>query len=200
MRCARRVVAGVLCFGGALASPAEVRVTHERIAPEAAEAAFEPKTIPRPALNDAAAEATFRVLQGNPDPNGGEVAVLRDGRVPDDEDAPRRNFFFRAGSGGGRLLVDLHEVRSVARVSSYSWHGGERGPQVYDLYGASGSAAGFRLEAGDSPDPTTVGWTRLGLGGHPPAGGREPRRPVRSERHGRGSGLRPGPGSGICSS
>ncbi len=143
----------------------------ERLAPEDAGAGFELTTLPRPALNDAATEAVFRVVQGSRDPNGGDVAVLNDGRLPIDEDAPAQNFFFRAGGGGGRLLVDLRQARSLSRVSTYSWHAGERGPQVYDLYAAMGEEPGFSLEIGELPDPAAAGWTRLArVDTHPPEG------------------------------
>jgi hypothetical protein len=173
-RCFSGFLTVLLGFSGVASSGAEVRVVQERLAPEEAGSGFELKTVPRPALNDLAAGATFRVLQGNGDPNGGDVAVLHDGRVPGHEDAPAQNFFFRAGGGGGRLLVDLHDVRPVARVSTYSWHAGERGPQVYDLYAADGTEVGFSLEIGEVPDPTTSGWIRLATVDTQPPDGENP--------------------------
>lgn len=140
---------------------AAVQANHERVEAEDASAAFELQRIPRPAVNDAAAKAGFRLIQGARDPNAGDLSVLHDGQVPGDADAPAANFFLRAGGGGGRLLVDLHSVLRVAQVNTYSWHAGERGPQVYTLFGASGAEPGFSAEVGETPDPTASGWTRL---------------------------------------
>jgi len=144
-----------------LGAGAGIQVTHERVRSDEATAGYEFRTVPRPMVNDAAAGAVFRVIQGTPDANGAGVDVLKDGQVAPDEDSPSRSFFFRAGSGGGRLLVDLQEVLEITQVNSFSWHAGERGPQVYTLYGASGGEPGFSLEVGEAADPTSAGWTRL---------------------------------------
>ena len=44
--------------------------------------------------------------------------MLHDGRLPGGEDQPRQNFFFRAGSRGGRLRVDLGSVRSLKQINT----------------------------------------------------------------------------------
>ena len=114
---------------------------------------------PPPALNDAATTVEFLVVDGVPDPNGGGVAVLHDGRVPTGEDRPRENFFFGPGQPGGRLRIDLGRLIAVKQVNTYSWHAGERGPQVYRLYGADGGAVGFEARPGKDVDPVAHGWT-----------------------------------------
>ena len=98
------------------------------------------------------------VVAGRSDRNGGDVDKLHDGRVPRGEDQPSREFFFAAGSEGGRLLVDLGEATEIQRVNTYSWHSGTRGPQVYTLYASDGNAAGFdaRAEA-RKPTPRAAG-------------------------------------------
>lgn len=117
--------------------------------------------IPAPANNDAATSAQFQVVDGQRDPNGGDLAVLHDGRVPGSEDQPAQNYFFRAGTAGGRIRIDLGRVISIKQVSSYSWHGGPRGPQVYTLYAADGTAEGFHGEPKTGTDPAKSGWKQI---------------------------------------
>ena len=136
-------------------SNAEVRVAVEQRA-EGAEFKF--KSIPAPANNDAATQARFTLLDGERDPNGGELDVLHDGRIPAEEDQPAHNFFFRAGTDGGRVRIDLGSVISVKQVNTYSWHPGARAPQVYKLYGADGAAEGFNAAPRKETSPPSCGW------------------------------------------
>jgi hypothetical protein len=123
-----------------------------------ASSGFAFKAVPAPANNDAATSAQFTLVDGVRDTNGGDLAVLHDGRVPSGEDEPSANFFFRAGTDGGRIQIDLGSVISVQQVGSYSWHAGPRAPQVYELYAADGTAAGFKPEPKKGTDPATCGW------------------------------------------
>ncbi len=95
------------------------------------------------------------------DPNAGGVNVLHDGQLPADADQPERNFFFAQGSNGGRLLVDLGEATNLKQVNTYSWHPGTRGPQVYRLFAADGSAKDFSARPGKGTDPEKTGWTLI---------------------------------------
>lgn len=124
----------------------------------AAGSGFTFPSISAPADNDAATGAQFAIVDGARDPNGGDHAVLHDGRVPSGPDQPSANFFFRQADDGGRLRIDLGSVISVKQVGSYSWHAGPRGPQVYKLYAADGTAFGFKPEPKKGTDPTAVGW------------------------------------------
>jgi hypothetical protein len=117
-----------------------------------------PVPVPVPAANDAATAAQFALVDGARDPGGGDLAVLHDSRVPSDEDRPEDNFFFAAGTAGGRIRIDLGSVIAVQQVGSYSWHAGTRGPQVYKLYAADGAAAGFNTAPRQGTDPATCGW------------------------------------------
>jgi hypothetical protein len=54
--------------------------------------------------------------------------------VPSNDDAPRENFFFAAGSNGGLVHVDLKKSVDLKRITTYSRHFQNRGPQVFDLY------------------------------------------------------------------
>lgn len=139
-------------------SVAEVRVA---VARNAGGSGFAFESVPAPAVDDAAAGAGFAKVDGVPDRNGGDLAVLHDGRVPAGEDEPRKNFFFAAGTDGGRIRIDLGEVLPVKRVGSYSWHVSTRAPQVYILYAADGTAAGFDAEPKKGVDPVSCGWRRV---------------------------------------
>lgn len=124
---ARSLVAALFCAVTALAAPQVVSERNELTGD------FHFKNVPSPARNDAATTAEFSIVEGRRDGNGGELAVLHDGKLPRSEDAPRENFFFAAGTAGGKLRVDLGRALEIKQVNTFSWHGGERGPQVYTL-------------------------------------------------------------------
>lgn len=119
---------------------------------------FQFDAVPLPANNDAATGARFTLVDGAADKAGGSTAALQDGRVPSDGDQPAKNFFFQAGSEGGRLLIDLGRLVSVKEVNTYSWHTGPRGPQVYTLYASDGKGDEAPKRGAD---PTACGWRRL---------------------------------------
>jgi hypothetical protein len=139
----------------------EIKIAAERLGTAEAGPGFRFKQVPPPAKNDAAAKATLTLVEGRRDANGGPVLVLQDGTVPADEDAPADNFFFRAGSDGGRVLVDLGGALEIRQVNTYSWHPGTRGPQVYQLYAGDGTADGFNPQPKRGTDPESCGWQRL---------------------------------------
>jgi hypothetical protein len=145
------LAAGPISFG-------QITTAVERVEREGAEAGFRFKNIPRPSRNDAATQATFTLVDGTRDANGGSLEVLHDGKLPVEEDQPSANFFFRAGTDGGRVLVDLGRVVEVRQVNTYSWHADTRAPQVYDLYGSEGSGAGFNAQPKRGTDPAGCGW------------------------------------------
>src|SRR5439155_26122879 len=64
---------------------------------------FEFPGLPAPSRNDAATDATFTLIDGDIDRNGGALGKLHDGALPGDEDEPANNFFLRGA--GARLLV-----------------------------------------------------------------------------------------------
>ena len=122
------------------------------------DAAFKVGDIPAVATNDAGTKAFFKVIAGKADEACGVLDVIHDGKSPADEDDPEHNFFFAIGEKGGRLTADLGSAISVKNVASYSWHRGPRAPQIYTLYGADGTAAGFNPEPAAGVDPATAGW------------------------------------------
>ncbi|MEO5916338.1 MAG: basic secretory protein-like protein [Luteolibacter sp.] len=135
------------------AAPAKVS-----IGSSSEDTAFETKTTPPPASNDAATGATFKVIAGTPDPNSAPLAALNDGKIPRSDDEPSSNFFF---SGGGRILVDLGKAVDVATIASYSWHSGSRSGQFYQVYAADGTAKDFVPEPGAGVDPEKSGWNLI---------------------------------------
>lgn len=137
-------------------SPAQVVVDHNP--QERARAGFRFANVPPPVVGDAARTGKFAIVNGRRDRNGGDLAVLNDGRLPEADDAPAANFFFAAGSDGGRLTLDLGSVSEVRQINTYSWHKGARGPQVYALYAADGATPNFDPAPGRGTDPLLCGW------------------------------------------
>jgi len=123
------------------------------------DAGFKLGSIKPPAANDAAAGATFTLVDGRKDGASADLAVLTDGKVPGGDDEPRSNFFFAQGTNGGRIVADLGDITLVKGVASYSWHSGSRAPQVYKLYAASGKEAKFDPAPKRPIDPKNSGWT-----------------------------------------
>ena len=111
------LIAGAAMLVAARASNAEVSGSTER---RTDTPAFMFNSVPAPANKDAASQARFTLVDGERDPNAGELAVLHDGRIPTEEDQPTANFFFRAGSDGGRLLLDLGSIIAVKQLRTYS--------------------------------------------------------------------------------
>ena len=120
--------------------------------------AFKFKNLQPPAKDDAAAHAKLTLLDGEIDPNGASLNALIDGALPTEEDQPAANFFFDAGTGGGRFRMDLGSVIEIAEINTCSWHPSTRGPQVYKLWASDGSDAKFNAEPKGTIDPTTCGW------------------------------------------
>ena len=148
-------VAVLLCLTGF--ARAEVKVTADRLDNEHAAAGFKFSRVPVPLRGDSAAKATFTLLDGERDGNGGTLDALHDGTLPNSGDQPAANFFFR-GPDGGRLLVDLGSVIDLRQINTYSWHPDVRGPQVYQLYASDGKAPVFAAQPKRPADPARAGW------------------------------------------
>jgi hypothetical protein len=141
----------------AAAAHAEITIVTGHINNGKATGAFNFRHVPHPAKTGT--EGTFTVIDGEFDGNGGGIKALNDGKLPTEEDQPGENFFFNAGTEGGRLRLDLNEVKTIQQINTYSWHPNTRGPQVYKVYGATGTKDGFNAEPKHGTDPTTCGWT-----------------------------------------
>src|SRR5437899_6801566 len=151
--------AAILLFASALLCHGEIKTVVNHNPNESATSAFKLKEVPSPSKIDAAKDAKFTIIDGERDENGGDVEKLNDGKTPTEEDQPEENFFFNAGTPGGRLLVDLGKVIEVRQVNTYSWHPNTRGPQVYKLYASDGSVADFNPKP--KGDLEKSGWKLL---------------------------------------
>jgi Peptidase of plants and bacteria len=143
---------------GNAAAGGHVTVTINHNDNDTASPEFKFQAVPPPAKTDAATTARFIIVNGEIDPNSGGLDTLHDGEVPTEADQPLANFFFNAGTDGGRLLVDLGKVIEIKEVNTYSWHPNTRGPQVYELYASDGSASNFNPQPKRGADPKSCGW------------------------------------------
>jgi hypothetical protein len=142
----------------AVPAPSEVKVTVDRnIGPQATKD-FKFKDVPSPVKDDAGAKAQLMLVDGEMDDDGADLAALTDGLLPTNEDDPEANFFFNAGTFGGRFRMDLGSSIEIAEVNSYSWHPTTRGPQVYALYASDGTDPKFNPAPNGKVDPTAAGW------------------------------------------
>ena len=139
----------------------DLKIAVERIANSDATPEFKFTKVPVPAPTNAATCAVFSLVTGGWDDNGARVQKLHEGSLPDGPDAPAENFFFRDGTYGGRILVDLNQVVDIKQINTYSWHTGARGPQVYKLYARDAMADGSNPEPVGNKDPLTLGWKLL---------------------------------------
>jgi hypothetical protein len=146
----------VLIF--AMASRAEVKIVADHNRNEYATPDFKFKSVPSPSKSDAATKAKLTIVDGRRDRNGGNVDKLGDGKIPLEEDQPSDNFFFNAGTDGGRLLVNLGRTIDIKQVNTYSWHPNTCGPQVYKLYAGDGKADDFNSQPKRGTDPRMCGW------------------------------------------
>jgi hypothetical protein len=126
---------------------ATISIDHN--ANNAANREFKFKNISSPLKDDAATKY------------GADLIAVNDGVLPSDQDEPAKNFFFNAGTTGGRFRFDFGRVIDVAQVNSYSWHPSARAPQVYNLYGSDGLDPKFNPDPSRKINPVTVGWTLI---------------------------------------
>lgn len=138
---------------------AAVEVTVEHQDNGQARPGFHFAKVPTPARRDAAVDAKFTLVDGRLDRGSPGLDALHDGRLPTDADQPGANCFF--SRDGGRFAIDLGSAQPIARIGTYSWHPGPRGPQVYTLYAADGAAAGFAAAPKRGSDPEQCGWRLL---------------------------------------
>ena len=157
------IFAIVLLCALSFAAQAQPKITIDRNTGATATGDFKFKRVPSPVRADAAGKARVSIVDGEPDPNSADVSALVDGVLPNSEDQPRRNFFFNAGSGGGRLRIDLGEPIQIAQINSYSWHPNSRGPQVYRVWGSDGTDRRFNAEPKANIDPRSCGWKSIAI-------------------------------------
>ncbi len=141
-----------------LTAHAQIKVTTDHNSNASATSAFKFKNVPSPAKDDAATKAKLLLVEGEVDGNGADLSALTDGALPTEEDQPAANFFWNAGTGGGRLQMDLGSVVDIAQVNTYSWHPNTRGPQVYRLWASDGADPKFNSAPKTNLDPAAFGW------------------------------------------
>ena len=139
------------------ASP-DLKVTADYNAGSAETKEFKFKNVPSPTKDDAAAKAKLILVDGEIDSNGADLSALTDGRLPTIDDEPQENFFFNAGTNGGRFMMDLGNNIEIAQINTYSWHPDTRGPQVYKVYASDGADAKFNTSPKMNINPTNCGW------------------------------------------
>jgi hypothetical protein len=152
----RNVLILLLCLP--IAVPAQVKITIDHNSGTVATRDFKFKSAPSPVKDDAAATAKVTLVVGERDRNGAELGALTDGLLPADEDDPHSNFFFKAGSSGGRFRMDFGKIIDIAEVNSYSWHSDSRAPQIYNLYGSDGAGPDFNPAPDAKTHPASCGW------------------------------------------
>lgn len=137
---------------------AQVKVTIDHNSNATATGAFKFKNVPSPAKDDAATRAKLLLVEGEVDGNGADLSALNDGALPTEDDQPATNFFWNAGTGGGRLQMDLGSLIEIAQINTYSWHPSTRGPQVYKVWASDGTDAKFNAAPKSNIDPVACGW------------------------------------------
>lgn len=161
----------ILAAGGDETATANI-VIERNIGGEAT-GAFRFKSVPSPSKTDAAANAKLELVVGRRDSNGAQLSALTDGLLPTGQDEPTANYFFAAGTDGGRFRLDLGSLVEVAEVNTYSWHANSRGPQVYNLYVSDGTEPNFNPAPDAKTHPAHVGWKLLAsVDTRPKEGGR----------------------------
>lgn len=141
----------------------DVKVTFDHNSNSTANREFKFKNIASPVKDDAAAKAKLTLIDGDLDQGSAALSALVDGRLPQDEDEPGSNVYFRAGSSGGRFRMDFSTSIQIDQVNTYSWHPNSRGPQLYKLYAADGSDAKFNPDPKRGVDPAACGWKFIAL-------------------------------------
>jgi hypothetical protein len=160
-RQATYVLGSIVLIALSIGASAQTKITIDHNTGAAINPEFKFKLVPSPSRDDVATKARVLMVDGEADGNSAGVEALTDGVLPTSDDQPRRNFFITAGSGGGRLLIDLGRVIDIAAINSYSWHPNSRAPQVYRVWASDGSDAQFIAEPKANIDPRTVGWRVL---------------------------------------
>lgn len=108
------------------------------------------KEVMRPSKNDAAIHSKIYIKENSPISSCLSLDGLHNGVLPQECRLLRDFFCFtNDNASGGKIAMDLGKIMPISMINSYSAHGpvggttwcnefeGERGPQVYTLYGSS---------------------------------------------------------------
>src|ERR1051325_2620704 len=82
-------------------SEVKIKVAHN--SGEQATKDFKFKDVPSPVKDDLGSKAKLSLVDGETDESSADLTALNDGAFPTDEDQPDANFFFDAGTPGGRF-------------------------------------------------------------------------------------------------
>ena len=99
-----------------------VNIAVDRNSNTTATSAFKFKTVSPPAKDDAATNAKVMLLDGDVDPNGGELGALVDGLVPTTEDQPAANVFCRRIVAKSKDGVHDFPLAAGKLFVRWSWH------------------------------------------------------------------------------
>jgi len=144
-----------------ITSAAEVTVTSQRNEPAAVTPRFQLSKIPGPSQTDAATNARCVIVSGREDLKSSGLDALLDGELPLVDDHPAANFFFDADTPGGQIVMDLGRPTDIQQISTYSWHAGSRGPQVYRVYASDAARDDDLKLPAAAGELEKAGWTRL---------------------------------------
>jgi hypothetical protein len=137
---------------------ADVTILTERNDNKQATPEFKFRTIPPVSKDDIGGRALFSAIEGERDTSSGDLDKLSDGALPKKIWDMGSHFFFRTGSSGGAILMDLGAVTDLQQVNTYSWHSSTRGPQVYQLFAHDGQGDGFNSRPAKGADLEKAGW------------------------------------------
>jgi hypothetical protein len=118
---------------------------------------FQFSHVPTPFKNNLAAQAVMSIVEGKPTDLSMPVSKLIQGDLPTGADQPSHNFVFQNGTNGGRIEIDLGNNVVIHRICTYSWHPGDRAPQLYAVYGSGGMGDSENSPPGGA-DPAKAGW------------------------------------------
>jgi len=152
------VFTAAMVLGATVGVRAQIKITIDRNVGSEANSAFKFEHVPAPVKNNAAANAKIALIVGEGDGNGAGLKALIDGILPSSADSPGANFFFDAGTLGGRFRLDLGSSIEIAQINTYSWHPDTRGPQVYNLYASDGNSPDFNPAPDGNTHPVSCGW------------------------------------------
>jgi hypothetical protein len=150
-------------LGSKLGPPLQppIRVVVEHNDPPSASATYKFRTLPPPQPTEADQGAQIEMVDADLNLDRNSLALLTDGRGADNDNDPSHAIYARRWRLQDRFRMDLHRVMPIAQINTYSWHRGERCPQVYRVYGSAGEGTAFNLQPQNGLDPRSCGWTLI---------------------------------------
>src|SRR5690349_11305258 len=94
------------------------QVDFEHVSNRSATPNFKFERFPSPGKDDAASTAKLTLVDGKPDDGSADLSALTDGQVPTHADEPGANFYFDAGTMGGRIRMDFGSPIDITQIIS----------------------------------------------------------------------------------